>query len=53
MVRVTGEGIPETRAFSRPLIAYIAAHLPKAPFFRAGDIRVTGICDNQYNSARD
>jgi hypothetical protein len=27
--------LPETRVFSRPLIAYMAAYLPVAPFFRA------------------
>lgn len=46
----TCEGIPETRAFSRQLIAYIAAQLPAAPFYRANDRRVTGICDDQYTS---
>ncbi len=42
--------LPETRVFSRPLIAYMAAHLPVAPFFRASDTRVTGICDDQYTA---
>ncbi len=23
---------------------------PRPPFFRAGDIRIAGICDDQYNS---
>ncbi len=41
--------LPETRDFSRPLIAYMAAYLPVAPFFRATDTRVTGVCDDQYN----
>jgi hypothetical protein len=40
--------LPETRVFSRPLIAYMAAYLPVAPFFRATDTRVTGVCDDQY-----
>jgi hypothetical protein len=35
--------LPETRVFSRPLIAYMASCLPEAPFFRASDKRVTGV----------
>ncbi len=42
--------LPGTRVFSRPPIAYITAHLPVAPFFRASDTRVTGICDYQYTA---
>ncbi len=42
--------LPETRFFSRPLIAYTAAYLPVAPFFRASDTRVTGVCDDQYTA---
>jgi hypothetical protein len=43
--------LPETRVFSRPLIAYISAFLPVAPFFRASDTRVTtGVCDDQYTA---
>ncbi len=42
--------LPETRVFSRPLIAYMAAYLPVAPFIRASDTRVTGVCDYQYTA---
>ncbi len=42
--------LPETRVLSRPLIAYMAAYLPVAPFFRASDTRVTGVCDDQYTA---
>jgi hypothetical protein len=42
--------LPETRVFSRPLIAYMAAYLPVAPFFRASDTSVTGVCDDQYTA---
>jgi hypothetical protein len=43
--------LPETRVFSRPLIAaYMAVYLPVAPFFRASDTRVTSVCDNQYTA---
>ncbi len=42
--------LPETTVFSRPLIAYMAAYLPVAPFFRASDTRVTGVCDDQYTA---
>ncbi len=45
--------LPETRVFSRPLIAYMAAYLPVAPFFRASDTRVTGVCDDQDTSTLD
>jgi hypothetical protein len=45
--------LPETRVFSRPLIAaYMAVYLPVAPFFRASDTRVTSVCDNQYTATR-
>jgi hypothetical protein len=40
----------EIRVFSRPLIAYLAAYLPVAPFFRASDTRVTCVCDDQYTA---
>ncbi len=42
--------LPENRVFSRPLIAYMAAYLPVAPFSRASDTRVTGVCDDQYTA---
>jgi hypothetical protein len=47
----TTEEIPETRVFSRQLVAYIAPLLPSAPFCRASDSRIAGICDEQYTSA--
>jgi hypothetical protein len=28
----------------------MAAYLPVAPFFRASDTRVTGVCDDQYTA---
>jgi hypothetical protein len=40
--------LPETRVFSRPLIA--SAYFPVAPFFRASDTRVTYVCDDQYTA---
>ena len=49
----TATELPETRAFSRQLIAYIAAFLPVAPFFKANDSRIAGICDNQYTATLD
>ncbi len=33
---------------SRQLVVYIAAFLPAAPYFKANNIRVTGVCDDQY-----
>ncbi len=42
--------LPETTVFSRPLIAFMAAFLPVAPFFRASGTRVTGVCDDQYTA---
>ena len=44
------EALPETRVFSRELVAYAAALLPVAPYFKAGDSRIAGICDNQYTT---
>ncbi len=41
---------PETRAFSRELIAYIAAFLPVATYYKAVDNRTGGLCDDQYNA---
>ena len=40
--------LPATRAFSRELVAYIAASLPVATYYKAGDSRIGGLCDNQY-----
>jgi len=42
--------LPEIRAFSMQLVAYLAAFLPVAPYFRANDPRITGVCDDQYTS---
>ena len=42
--------MPPTRAFSRQLVAYIAAFLPVAPYFRANDGRISGVCDEQYTA---
>jgi hypothetical protein len=46
----TAEALPETRVFSRELVAYAAALLPVAPYFKAGDSRIAGISDNQYTT---
>ena len=40
--------LPATRAFSRELVAYIAAFLPVATYYKASDSRTGGLCDNQY-----
>ncbi len=42
--------MPETRAFSLQLVAYLAAFLPVAPYYRAADVRISGICDEQYTA---
>ncbi len=44
------EALPETRFFSWQLVAYAAAMLPVAPYLKAGDSRIAGICDNQYTT---
>ena len=36
----TSPEMPETRAFSRQLVAYIAAFLPAAPYFKSNDARI-------------
>ena len=46
----TAAALPEIRAFSMQLVAYLAAFLPVAPYFRANDPRITGVCDDQYTS---
>ena len=46
----TAQEMPETMAFSRALVAYIAAFLPIAPYFRANDGRISGVCDDQYTA---
>ncbi len=40
--------LPETRAFSRRLIAYLTVFLPVTPFFRANDMRITCVYDDHY-----
>jgi hypothetical protein len=42
--------MPATRAFSRQLIAYIAAFFPTAPYFKSNDGRVSAVCNDQYSS---
>jgi hypothetical protein len=42
--------IPPTRAFSWQLVAYIAAFLPTAPYFKSSDSRISAVCDDQYSS---
>jgi hypothetical protein len=49
----TASELPATRAFSRQLVAYLAAFLPVAPFFKNNDTRIAGICDDQYTSTLD
>jgi hypothetical protein len=41
---------PATRAFSWQLVAYIAAFLPSAPYFKSNDARIPAVCDDQYSS---
>ena len=42
--------LPATRAFSRELIAYIAAFLPVATYFKAVESRTSGLSDDQYTA---
>jgi hypothetical protein len=42
--------MPATRAFSRQLVAYIAAFLSTAPYFKSSDSRISAVCDDQYSS---
>ncbi len=46
----TAPEMPATRAFSRQLVAYIAAFLPAAPYFKSNDDRISAVCDDQYAS---
>jgi hypothetical protein len=46
----TAPQMPATRAFSRQLVAYIAAFLPTAPYFKSSDSRISAVCDDQYSS---
>ena len=46
----TAPEMPETRAFSRQLVAYLAAFLPVAPYYRAADVRISGVCDEQLTA---
>ncbi len=50
LATATASEMPATRAFSQELVAYIAAFLPAAPYFRANDIRVACVCDDQYTA---
>ncbi len=34
----------------RQLVAYIAAFLPSAPYFKASDSRIIAVCDDQYSA---
>jgi hypothetical protein len=38
-----------TRTFSRQLVAYIAAFLPTAPYFKSNDGQISAVCDDQYS----
>ena len=46
----TAPEMPPTWAFSRQLIAYFAGFLPVAPYFKANDGRISGVCDDQYTA---
>ncbi len=41
--------MPATRAFSRQLVAYIAAFLSTAPYFKSNDDRISAVCNDQYS----
>jgi hypothetical protein len=47
---VTAEELPETRAWSREMVAYVSAMLPVTPYLKAGDTRIAGICDDKYST---
>ena len=46
----TAPQMPATRAFSRQLVAYIAAFLPTAQNFKSSDSRISAVCDDQYSA---
>ena len=46
----TTQELPATRAFSRELVAYIAAFLPVATYYKAHDNRTGGLSDDQYTA---
>ncbi len=46
----TAPEIPPIRIFSRQLVAYIAVFPPVAPYFRASNGRISGVCDEQYSA---
>ena len=46
----TAQAMAETRAFSRPLIAYLAAFLPTSPYYKSNDSRIAAVCDDQYSA---
>jgi hypothetical protein len=41
--------MPETRAFSRQLVVYIAAFPPSAPYFKSNNGRISAVCNEQYS----
>jgi hypothetical protein len=46
----TAPQMPATRAFSRQLVAYIAAFLPTTPYFKSSDSRISAVRDDQYSA---
>jgi hypothetical protein len=46
----TAQAMTETRAFSRQLVAYLAAFLPTSPYYRSNDSRIAAVCDDQYSA---
>jgi hypothetical protein len=46
----TAPAMPATRAFSRQLVAYLAAFLPTSPYYRSNDSRIAAVCDDQYSA---
>jgi hypothetical protein len=46
----TAQAMAETRAFSRQLVAYLAAFLPTSPYYRSNDSRIAAVCDDQYSA---
>jgi hypothetical protein len=44
------EELQETRVWSREMAAYVSAMLLVTPYFKAGDTRITCICDDKYTT---
>jgi hypothetical protein len=42
------EEMQESRVWSREMVAYVSAILPVNQYFKAGDTRIAGICDDKY-----